>query len=176
MLLQVMHWIFFWMAKAHAALSPRSSSVQVASTRVFRSQHSSEATHCHPSTPSLLCILHEEAATPSQKIFLNFQTHLPTRTQRPIEPSHTIHILPILRLLLLSHARHIVSLHLCILRRRKPGESHRSLHRRDLRVRVHFHIVCGVFRIGGDGSAVGGVWGAVCGRKGWFAGWRRRFG
>ena len=53
---------------------------------------------------------------------------LPTRTQRPIKPTHTIHILSILRLLLLPHPIHIVPLNLRILRRLEPREAHRPPH------------------------------------------------
>ena len=73
---------------------------------------------------------------------------LPTRAQRPIKPSNTVHILPVLRLLLLPHPGHIVSLHLCILRRLEPREAHRSAHLRHLgiRVRIHFHGVLFLLR------------------------------
>jgi len=87
------------------------------------------------------------------------QMHLSTRTQRPIEPSHPIHILPILRLLLLPHPRHIIPLHLRILRRLEPRKPHRLPYRRHLGVGVYVHFLggqsFGIWDCGGDGT-VGG--------------------
>ena len=68
---------------------------------------------------------------------------LSARAQRPIEPSNTVHVLSVLRLLLLSHAVDIVPLHLRILSRLEPREAHCPSHFGHFGVRVHVHVVCG---------------------------------
>ena len=80
----------------------------------------------HSSLPSLSHPIH------------NYRLRLPTRTQRPIEPSHTIHILPILRLLLFPDRIDIVPRYLGILGRFEPCETHHEAHLGHFRIRIFF--------------------------------------
>lgn len=61
---------------------------------------------------------------------------LPARAQWPIEPTHTVHILPVFRLLLLPHRIHVIPRHLRVLGTLETRESHHPSHHRCFRVRV----------------------------------------
>ena len=66
---------------------------------------------------------------------------LPTGTQRPIKPTHTIHVLPILRFLLLPHPIHIIPRHLCILRALELHKPHCVAHGASFGARVYVHCI-----------------------------------
>ena len=66
---------------------------------------------------------------------------LMTRAQRPIEPSNTVHVLPILCLLLLAYAINIVPRYLCILRSPEPRKAHHLPHHRFFRVLLRLRAI-----------------------------------
>lgn len=91
----------------------------------------------------------------------------PARTQRPVETSHTVHVLPILRLLLLPHPIHIIARNLLILRRLESREAHGLTQLGHLsllivvavaiRVPIYLHGVGCLLRRGAPGCFSGGL-------------------
>lgn len=87
------------------------------------------------------------------------------RTQRPVESTLPVHVLPILGLLLLAHTSNIVARHLFVLCRSEPSKAHHGLHGRHVVV-LGVHLVS----LGGVVAARRGLFGDVEGHVGvWFA-------